>query len=124
MMSIFVFVGTHVSRGRVKGGQSIYVCYIDANCVGNIKQGDTGKLDLLQFSLKEINGIQRIGKPPFPFGSCLTFPFLVMAKDIFGLIVKSICPSIYGNHLVKAGLALAMFSGAQKKAGTFIPLFH
>jgi len=92
--------GTQVSRGRVKGGQSIYVSYIDANCVGNIKQGDTGKLDLLQFSLKEINGIQKI----------------VMAKNIFGLIVKSICPSIYGNQLVKAGLVLAMFSGAQKKA--------
>jgi DNA replicative helicase MCM subunit Mcm2 (Cdc46/Mcm family) len=71
----------------------MYVCYIDANSLGTPKQGDTGKLDLLQFSLPEINGIQKI----------------VSAKDIFGLIVKSICPSIYGNHLVKAGLALTMF---------------
>uniref|UniRef100_A0A6B2L1S0 DNA helicase n=1 Tax=Arcella intermedia TaxID=1963864 RepID=A0A6B2L1S0_9EUKA len=81
-----------------KGGQSLYVCYIDSNSLGNSKQGDTGKLELLQFSLKDIKAIQKI----------------IMAPDVFGLIVKSICPSIYGNHLVKAGLALALFGGTQK----------
>lgn len=81
------------TKARGKQGGAMYICYIDANSLGTPKQGDTGKLDLLQFSLPEINGIQKI----------------VSSKDIFGLIVKSICPSIYGNHLVKAGLALAMF---------------
>lgn len=89
----YLFLGTQERRGGRAKPQSMYVCYIDANSLGTPKQGDTGKLDLLQFSLSEINGIQKI----------------VSSKDIFGLIVKSICPSIYGNHLVKAGLALAMF---------------
>jgi hypothetical protein len=43
-------LGSQVGRGRVKGGQSMYICYLDANCVGNIKQNDTGKLDLIQYN--------------------------------------------------------------------------
>ncbi|XP_057865260.1 probable DNA helicase MCM8 isoform X2 [Cryptomeria japonica] len=35
-------------------------------------------------------------------------------SDIFRQILHSICPSIYGHELVKAGLTLALFGGVQK----------
>jgi DNA helicase MCM8 len=35
-------------------------------------------------------------------------------ENLFGLLVKSISPSIYGNHLVKAGLILALFGGGKE----------
>jgi len=36
--------------------------------------------------------------------------------DVFRLVVNSIAPKIFGNELVKAGLALALFGGVQKYA--------
>ena len=33
-------------------------------------------------------------------------------RDIFPLLIKSLCPSIYGHELVKAGLLLVMFGGS------------
>jgi len=35
-------------------------------------------------------------------------------SDIFRQILHSICPSIYGHELVKAGITLALFGGVQK----------
>lgn len=32
-------------------------------------------------------------------------------KDIFPLLVKSVCPSIFGNELVKTGQLLSLFGG-------------
>lgn len=32
-------------------------------------------------------------------------------KNIFRLLVKSLCPTVYGHDIVKAGLVLALFSG-------------
>jgi DNA helicase MCM8 len=58
---------------------------------------------------------------------------IAATKDIFRVIVNSVCPSIYGHEIVKgmgvkrvmwtcshklaAGLTLAMFGGTQKYAG-------
>ena len=36
---------------------------------------------------------------------------LAERPDIFALMVRSVCPSIYGNELVKAGLVLCLFGG-------------
>jgi len=32
-------------------------------------------------------------------------------RDVFSLLIKSICPSIFGHDLVKTGLLLALFGG-------------
>lgn len=32
-------------------------------------------------------------------------------KDLFALLIKSICPSIFGHELVKTGLVLSLFGG-------------
>lgn len=33
-------------------------------------------------------------------------------RDVFPLLVKSLCPAIYGHELLKAGLVLAILGGA------------
>jgi DNA replicative helicase MCM subunit Mcm2 (Cdc46/Mcm family) len=32
-------------------------------------------------------------------------------RDVFPLLVKSICPSIFGNEIVKVGQLLSLFGG-------------
>lgn len=43
-------------------------------------------------------------------------------KDLFALLIKSVCPSIFGNELVKTGLVLCLFGGTDyrlKNKGEF-----
>ena len=47
-------------------------------------------------------------------------------KDLFPLLIKSICPSIFGHELVKTGLLLALFGGTDyrlKNKGEFGDIF-
>ncbi|XP_071700805.1 probable DNA helicase MCM8 [Rutidosis leptorrhynchoides] len=37
-------------------------------------------------------------------------------SDVFRQIVQSVCPSIYGHELVKAGITLALFGGVRKNS--------
>jgi DNA helicase MCM8 len=46
-------------------------------------------------------------------------------KDLFALLVKSICPSIFGNELVKVGMIMSLFGGTDhrlKMKGDFAEL--
>ena len=36
-------------------------------------------------------------------------------KDLFALLVKSICPSIFGNELVKVGMIMSLFGGTDHR---------
>ena len=36
-------------------------------------------------------------------------------KDLFALLVKSICPSIFGNELVKVGMIMCLFGGTDHR---------
>ena len=47
-----------------------------------------------------------------------------LGPEIFKLLVTSLCPSIYGHELVKAGLVLALFGGTSKYANdnTRVPI--
>jgi DNA helicase MCM8 len=40
---------------------------------------------------------------------------LSQKKNLFPLLVKSICPSIFGNDLVKIGMLLSLFGGTDLK---------
>ena len=44
----------------------------------------------------------------------MIFHFYFLGKDIFRLLVHSLCPPIYGHEMVKAGLLLALFGGTSK----------
>ncbi len=43
---------------------------------------------------------------------------LAERPDIFPVLVKSACPSIYGHDIVKAGLILSLFGGTDYRAKT------
>ena len=46
--------------------------------------------------------------------SCWMFNVSNFQSKLLKLLVASLCPSIYGNELVKAGLLLGLFGGAVK----------
>mmetsp|Transcript_19230 Transcript_19230/g.26659 ORF Transcript_19230/g.26659 Transcript_19230/m.26659 type:complete len:106 (-) Transcript_19230:724-1041(-) len=46
-------------------------------------------------------------------------------RDLFPLLIKSVCPSIFGNDLVKTGIVLSLFGGTDhrlKNKGEFAEL--
>jgi DNA helicase MCM8 len=120
---ISIDAGKPMNRVSKQNKKPIFYNYIDANCVENSKHlvssassssggdGNTNgsedkshisgnsKLESLQFSVKDLYGIQRIAQHPH----CMA------------LVCQSMCPTIYGHDLVKAGLALSLFGGKQNR---------
>ena len=76
----------------------MYTIYIDVNSVRSSKQA-SGKMEL-QLDERDYPMIKQVAS----------------MDDTFKLIVNSISPGIFGNELVKAGLALSLFGGCQKYA--------
>ncbi|XP_032818836.1 DNA helicase MCM8 isoform X1 [Petromyzon marinus] len=92
-------------RNKSNKDKCMFLLYIQAVAVSNTKgqRSDGGGEDTapgvaLDFSLKELYAVQEIQAQP----------------HLFRLLVHSICPTIYGHELVKAGLALALFGGVQR----------
>ncbi|XP_002156618.2 DNA helicase MCM8 [Hydra vulgaris] len=79
---------------------SIYILYIHAISITNNKDSQNNVIEdgSSEFTLKELYAIREIQEE----------------QKLFRLIVGSLCPTIYGLLLVKAGLALALFGGSQK----------
>ncbi|KAL6060948.1 DNA replication licensing factor mcm8 [Balamuthia mandrillaris] len=92
-------VSTEVERGRSNKNKqkSMYYLYIDTVGIENCKQAD--KLEMVEFSKRDYLFITQLKKEE---------------KKIFPLIVQSLCPTIYGHELVKAGLTLALFGGSRR----------
>ncbi|XP_064405107.1 DNA helicase MCM8-like [Halichondria panicea] len=87
--------------GRTKSTKDkcMFLLYLNAVSVTNNKTGGDASHGLhMEFSTKDYYAIQEIHSE----------------KSIFKLIVGSLCPTIYGHELVKAGLVLGLFGGAQK----------
>ncbi|KAL5007806.1 hypothetical protein ScPMuIL_016612 [Solemya velum] len=88
-------------RGRNKD-KCLFLLYLFANSVSNTK-GNKSSTDSssgvgVDFTVKELYAIEEI-----------------QSEDhVFRLLVNSLCPSIYGHELVKAGLTLGLFGGSQK----------
>lgn len=88
-----------------KNNKCLFLLYIEANSVSNSK-GHKGKDTdesvshgaSMDFSLKDLYAIQEIQSQ----------------ENLLKLIVSSLCPTIYGHEVVKAGLLLALFGGCQK----------
>ncbi|XP_075060108.1 DNA helicase MCM8 isoform X2 [Mixophyes fleayi] len=88
-----------------KTNKCMFLLYIEANSVSNSKgnrgkdtDGDGSHGTSMDFSLKDLYAIQEIQAQ----------------ENLFKLIVNSLCPTIYGHEVVKAGLSLALFGGCQK----------
>jgi DNA helicase MCM8 len=126
------------ARGKNK---CLFLLYIDANSIHNSKTHSGDKSDSLQFTHKDLLGAslvqpsslvavvsrrgitkQHVGILFCPATWCLLalkythtgINEIAHEPDVFKLIVNSICPSIYGNEVVKMALALALFGGNQK----------
>lgn len=94
-------------RGQNKD-KCMFLLYIHVNSIqnskGNRRGGSGGEAKesgaglAMDFSLKELYAIQEIQSQP----------------DLYRLLVASLCPSIYGHEMVKAGLVLGLFGGTHK----------
>eukprot|EP00112_Aurelia_sp_Birch-Aquarium-sp1_P024736 Seg796.9 transcript_id=Seg796.9/GoldUCD/mRNA.D3Y31 product="DNA helicase MCM8" protein_id=Seg796.9/GoldUCD/D3Y31 len=86
---------------RKSSEKCMFLLYIRAISVANCKESKTQRDTedhKTDFSLKELYGIREIHSE----------------KNLFKLIVGSLCPTIYGHELVKAGLVLCLFGGTPR----------
>lgn len=106
----YMDIGGVKSKGKSQG---LYYLYIETVSIKNSKSQSAsedlqtcnskaagGMLDLFSFSTRDLEFIVKFSEE---YGS-----------DVFRQILQSICPSIYGHELVKAGITLALFGGVQK----------
>ncbi|GAB4856728.1 DNA replication licensing factor mcm8 [Ancistrocladus abbreviatus] len=106
---------TDIGGGKSKSKfQGLYYLYLEAISVKNSKLQSvpedsqyssadsraTEMLDLFSFSPRDLEFIVKFSEEH--------------GSDIFRQIIQSICPSIYGHELVKAGITLALFGGVRK----------
>lgn len=98
-----------IDEGRRKNKEKcMFLLYLYATSVSNSKAsrttgskvGGSGGGLAMEFSMKELYGIRQIQSEP----------------HLFRLLVSSLCPTIYGHELVKAGLILGLFGSSQKFA--------
>lgn len=60
----------------------------------------TDLLDLYSFSQRDLEFVAKFSSEH--------------GSDVFRQVLQSVCPSIYGHELVKAGITLALFGGVRK----------
>ncbi|KAK4874713.1 hypothetical protein RN001_014073 [Aquatica leii] len=88
--------GVIKSRNSAKKNQpSTFSMYIDVISVVNDKSRANGSIERITFDTEDYYAIQKIHSEPF----------------LFRFLVQSLCPNIYGNEIVKAGLLLTLFGG-------------
>ncbi|XP_015578499.2 probable DNA helicase MCM8 isoform X1 [Ricinus communis] len=107
----YVDIGGGKSKGK---NQGFYYLYLEVISIKNSKSQSTSSdmqdarsnaratelSDLFSFSPKDLEFIVKFSEE---YGS-----------DVLRQLVQSICPSIYGHELVKAGITLALFGGVRK----------
>ncbi|KAL3628551.1 DNA replication licensing factor mcm8 [Castilleja foliolosa] len=104
-----------IGGGKSKGkNQALYYLYLEAVSVTNSKSQSVPDdmqhsntnarseehLDLYSFSPRDLEFIVKFSEEH--------------GSDLFRQVLQSICPSIYGHELVKAGITLSLFSGVRK----------
>lgn len=98
---IVKYVNVEVAQGKgTAKARSLYLLYIEAVSVTSVKS-NSKEIGNVTFTKSDIHLFQeQIADHP----------------HTFALIVASICPPIFGHHMVKAGLALTLFGGTQPPA--------
>jgi DNA helicase MCM8 len=103
-----VTVSGVVKARKILGGpampgqqKALFQLYVEANFIENGNKNQNSKLDVFSFTANDYQMVQEIWA----------------SDNLFTLLVQSICPSIYGHDLVKAGLLLALFGGTDKNKG-------
>ncbi|KAJ8894051.1 hypothetical protein PR048_006661 [Dryococelus australis] len=88
-----------------KKAPSMFLMYIEAVSVMNSKNHSVAGYSSgagIEFNIKDYYAIQQIHAEP----------------RLFWLLVNSLCPTIYGHEMVKAGLLLALFGGSVREDGS------
>ncbi|OQS06808.1 DNA replication licensing factor MCM8 [Thraustotheca clavata] len=86
--------------GKQAQSSSLYMLYIVANSVVCVNQSEgSATQENIEFTAEDLDAIYKIAH----------------MDRIFDRFIHSFCPGIYRNELVKAGLLLALFGGAQRK---------
>ncbi|PIA38676.1 hypothetical protein AQUCO_02700121v1 [Aquilegia coerulea] len=107
----YIDVGGGKSKNKHQG---LYYLYLEAVSIKNSKSQSapedsldsstdvraTELFDLYSFSPRDLEFIVKFSEEH--------------GSDVFRQILQSICPSIYGHELVKAGITLALFGGVRK----------
>ncbi|KAL4591966.1 hypothetical protein LXL04_004943 [Taraxacum kok-saghyz] len=104
-----------IGGGKSKGkNQGLYYLYLEGVSVKNSKSQSeimqetesvskaTDLLDLYSFSQRDLEFVCKFSSEH--------------GSDVFRQILQSVCPSIYGHELVKAGITLALFGGVRKNS--------
>lgn len=102
--------GTGKGFNKVAKNRALHASYIDVNSIKNSNTEyflqtaissapATSNINDQKVNLAEINMIHKISE----------------RKDLFALLVKSICPSIFGNELVKVGMIMSLFGGTDHR---------
>eukprot|EP01083_Nonionella_stella_P147960 467634_1 len=88
--------------------RTLYQLYIKANSIVGIgsnstadEEDENSKLGVVEFTRKDYMFINKLVNEP----------------HVFRLLVNSVCPSIFGHEIVKAGLLLSMVGGNTKLIG-------
>nr|XP_043613345.1 probable DNA helicase MCM8 [Erigeron canadensis] len=104
-----------IGGGKSKGkNQGLYYLYLEGISIKNSKSQSepestkdtksvvksTDLLDLYSFSQRDSEFVLKYHSEH--------------GRDVFRQILQSLCPSIYGHELVKAGITLALFGGVRK----------
>ncbi|XP_043234819.1 DNA helicase MCM8-like [Amphibalanus amphitrite] len=87
-------------KGR-NANKNMHLLYIAVNSISNVKAGGSKGTSGIQFTKKDYYAITEVHDRP----------------DTLRLLVQSLCPAIYGHHMVKAGLLLGLFGGTTRPAG-------
>ncbi|XVF07964.1 hypothetical protein REPUB_Repub06bG0184700 [Reevesia pubescens] len=107
----YMDIGGGKSKSR---NQGFYYLYIEAVSIKNSKSQSMPEdlqdsnsnarspelVDMFSFSPRDLEFIVKFSEEH--------------GSDVFRQILQSICPSIYGHELVKAGITLALFGGVRK----------
>jgi DNA helicase MCM8 len=97
----FMSTDAESATGRAGKNKCLFLLYIDANSISKSAHSSKKISSRLEssatsvFSAKELAGIKEIAYQP----------------NLFRLLVNSLCPSIFGNELVKAAMILSLFGG-------------
>uniref|UniRef100_A0A7N0VDJ5 Probable DNA helicase MCM8 n=2 Tax=Kalanchoe fedtschenkoi TaxID=63787 RepID=A0A7N0VDJ5_KALFE len=111
VINSYMDIGGGKSKNKTQG---LFYLYIEAVSIKNSKSqttqedhqnsksvcGTTQLCDLFSFSPRDLEFIAKFSEEH--------------GSDIFRQLLQSICPSIYGHELVKAGITLALFGGVRK----------
>lgn len=102
-----------------KKNKAVYYIYMEARTVVNTKQPmggvARGVTSSDEYDAAELLALQKIAKVRCGVLFCVCVDCGSQSDNVFLNIVNSLCPSIYGHELVKAGLCLALFGGTQQK---------